>query len=345
VGQAARHIVWYAHDRAGALARARAVRPHLESRATVLARLSTPGLDPSSADLVVLGDEPTRDPLEGLAEQVASLHPDLVVVDGGVDPWAASARLPIPVVGVRRPTWTSPGSAVRAHPVAWLAPFPAVLDAGDLGTELLARTLHAGFLSPFVGSRLTRGAARRRLDLDPQGRHVTVLAGQAGLGIDRPTVLAAAARTRGWTFSVLGACEGSDEPGERVQFLPWTTDVFTHLVAADAVVGGASPSLVADVAAARRPFAVIARGDAGDEERSFAANLERSGAAVAMPSWPPAVAWPALLAEVVDLSLRPLRRLEDGRGPRRAASWLDELVAAMPAAGGEGSRLAATGDG
>jgi UDP-N-acetylglucosamine--N-acetylmuramyl-(pentapeptide) pyrophosphoryl-undecaprenol N-acetylglucosamine transferase len=344
VGQTARHIVWYAHDRAGALARARAVRPHLESRATVLARLSTPGLDPSAAGLVVLGDDPSGDPLQLLVDQVATLGPGLVVIDGGVDPWDAAARLSVPVVGVRRPTWAPPGSAATAHPAAWLAPFPAVLDAGDLGPELSARTLHAGFLSPYVGSRLTRGAARRRLDLDAHGRHVTILAGRAGLGVDRPTVLAAAARTRGWTFSVLGACEGSDEPGDRVDFLPWTSDVFPHLVAADAVVGAASPSLVADIAAARRPFAVIARDEQGDEEGSFATNLERSGAAVALPSWPPAVAWPALLAEVLDLSLRPLRRLEDGRGPRRAAAWLDELVAGAPADSGARSGLAATGD-
>lgn len=343
MGQAARHVVWYAHDRAGALARARSVRPHLESRATVLARLSTPGLDPSAADLVVLGDDPSGDPVQALADQVALLGPDLVVVDGGGDPWDAAARLSVPVVGVRRPTWAPPGSAARARPVAWLAPFPAVLEAGDLGPELLARTLHAGFLSPSVGSRLTRGAARRRLELDPQGRHVTVLTGRAGLGVDRPTVLAAAARARGWTFSVLGTCEGSDEPGERVGFVPWTTDVFTHLVAADAVVGAASRSVVADIAAARRPFAVIAcREDGADV--SFATNLERSGVAVVLSSWPPAVAWPALLAEVVDLSLRPLRRLEDGRGPRRAAAWLDELAAEVTADGGGSARPAVTGE-
>jgi hypothetical protein len=343
VTQHRRHVVLYAHNRPGALARARTIVPLLGSRATVVVLAGTPGVHRSRPGLVVLDppddDDWTSDTaLHALSEYLRAVPADLVVVDGGLDPWRTAATLPIPVVAVRRPVWLDGEPAAgRPEPVAWLAPFPGALDAGGAPAQVAERTLFAGFVSPCTGTRMSRGAARRRLGLDPQGRHVTVVAGRGGVVPDAASMAEASRSTPVWTFSVLG-CQGSDDdppaaPGRdgRMHVEQWCERMVLHLTAADAVIGGGSLSLLADVAAVRRPYAIVPRATPGDEERWLAAKLERLNAAVVLPSWPPAFAWPALLADVLDAPTRPLQRLADGRGPRRAASWLDQWASAPPA--------------
>jgi hypothetical protein len=322
-----RHVVLCVGASPGALARARTLQPHLRTRTTVLAHPDLPGLDPALPGLLVQAAPPDAapldtDPLPALLTQVRSLAPDVVVVDGGIDPRRVAASVAVPVIGVRRPRWT-PAAPGDVEPAGWLAPFPRSLDLGPTPPPEGTRTWYAGFVSPYLGSRLTRGAARRRLGLDPQARHVTVAPGAEGFGVDRPMIRAAAGRAPTWSFSVVGGCHGFDEPDDdRVRFAPWTDAMLVHLVAADLVVTGGSPSAVADAAAVRRPLAVIPRAADEDEER-FAAALEAVGAAIVVPSWPPAFVWPALLAEVLDLPARPLRRLADEHGARRAAAWLE----------------------
>jgi hypothetical protein len=351
----ARHVVLYVHDRAAALSRARAIQPHLRGRATIVAQAGTPGLDPRMPGLVVTGRHPhvngtapavpavvggspvataVEDDLDALEGLIPALAPDLVLVDGGVDAWRVSERSEVPVVGVRGATWAGPAEPSTPGPVAWLAPFPAVLDRSGAPPEVQEHTLYAGLLSPSTGRRLTRAAARRRLGLEVQGRHLTIACDPDADPLDAARVVAAAQRTPRWSISVVGqdGDGGADGASGRVHYEPDVSCLLPHLVASDAVLSDGSLGILAEVAAVRRPLAVLAGADVAGAHPSLGQALEAIGAAILLPTWPPDVAWPALLAELLDHPTRPLAHLDDGRGPRRAAAWLDGWAAEAPVA-------------
>ena len=354
-----RHVVFYVHDRGDALARARAVLPHLGGRGTIVAQATTPGLDRRLPELVVTGRDPAAngsgsapavlagaatvtpslvddhlDTLEGL---LPALAPDLVVVDGGVDAYRVAERTEVPVVGVRGATWTGPAEPVAPWPAAWLAPFPAVLDRSGAPPEVQEHTLYAGLLSLSTGSRLTRAAARRRLGLEVHGCHLTIALDRDAEPLDVARLVSAVERAPRWSASVVGqvghAGQGTDAPSSaRLHVEPDASRLLPHLVAADAVLSDGSLGILAEVAAVRRPLAVLAGAAARGGDPLLGEALEALGAAILLPTWPPEVAWPALLAELLDHPTRPLAHLDDGRGPRRAAAWLDGWAAEAPVA-------------
>jgi UDP-N-acetylglucosamine--N-acetylmuramyl-(pentapeptide) pyrophosphoryl-undecaprenol N-acetylglucosamine transferase len=341
------------HGTAGAWTRAHALVRHLRSPVTVLSPCAAPqGL----ADLVPtvrlpLPDadrpgviEPSAERGLGPAATAALAHwleqerPAVVLVDGMPDA-AMQARLAgATVIPLRRfARQDSPGYVSLRHAAAaWLAPYPAALEPHDTSPEVRSRTVHAGFLSRFEGRRTSRAAARRRLGIDREARHVTILAGPDGLGGDQHELAAVAAVARSWTFSVVGRFgrgdlgEVIDEP--RVHVEGWLQDPFPHLAAADVIVCPASLGAVADVSVVRRPFAVItaAGGTPTPQAQRLGQALEETRAATALDRWPDALAWPALLAELLDQDTKALRRLTDGRGSRRAADWIDGWALSPP---------------
>jgi UDP-N-acetylglucosamine--N-acetylmuramyl-(pentapeptide) pyrophosphoryl-undecaprenol N-acetylglucosamine transferase len=346
VSNANRPLVgYYVHDRAGPSGRARAIVPRLASRVTILHR---PGGDPGiegtasvelpappggAMPLVDRGDDPVLSPeLAGVLARWAEEHqPDLLVVDGPLDVALLGRLVGIPVVPVRRATPAIGPTAGAVHHLAsaWLAPFPAALESPDTPPEVQRRTMHAGFVSRFEGRRLGQRAARRRIDVPEEGRHVTIVGGGDGLGMDARALSAAAATASAWTFSVVGPCPNIEVDAPRIRFEGWREDPSAHVVAADVVISGASASTIADVAAIGRPLALVpgTRPDA----RALADAMEELGAAVVLDGWPDPLAWPALLADLLDHPTRPLRGLADGRAARRAAQWIDAWAASPPA--------------
>ena len=334
----------YIHDRPGPMGRARAIVPRLGSR-VALFRSGIPDLLFDDIGSIAVPPPPTHavplvdgsgDPVLGprlasrLARWVEEEDPTLLVVDGPLDVALLGRLIGVPVIPVRRPFAGVGAAAGAVHELAaaWLAPFPAALEPPDSPPEIRRRTVHAGFVSRFEGRRLGQRAARRRIGVPEDGRHVTVIAGSDGLDLDAEGIEAAAATASAWTFSVLGTCSGVAGPSDRIRFEGWCDDVFPHLVAADVVIAGASCSAIADVAAAGRPLALVPGDNA--EGRALAGALEELGAAVVLDGWPSPIAWPALLADLLDLPTRPLRSLADGRASRRAARWIDAWAASPP---------------
>jgi UDP-N-acetylglucosamine--N-acetylmuramyl-(pentapeptide) pyrophosphoryl-undecaprenol N-acetylglucosamine transferase len=335
----------YIHDRPGPLGRARAVVPRLSSRVTLFHsgapdplfdEVGSISVPPPPARAVPVVDE-HGDAVLGprmasrLARWVEEEDPALLVVDGPLDVALLGRLIGVPVVPVRRPFAGVGAAAGAVHELAaaWLAPFPAALEPADTPPEIRRRSVHAGFVSRFEGRRLGQRAARRRIGVPEDGRHVTVVSGSEGINLDAQAIQDASSTASAWTFSVLGPCTGVENSTPRVRFEGWCDDVFPHLVAADVVIAGASCSAIADVAAAGRPLALVPGGDA--EGRALAGALEELGAAVVLDGWPSPIAWPALLADLLDLPTRPLRSLADGRASRRAARWIDAWAASPPA--------------
>lgn len=363
----ARHVVFSVSDRADALARACAVASHLRARVTIVAHAATPGLDRQVPGLIITGREPAGpvaiaapataeataattaasattsaaapsslvdDHLDALGGLLPALAPDLLVVDGCADAYHLAARTDVPVVGVRGATWTGPAEPVAPGPAAWLAPFPAVLDRSGAPPDVQEQTLYAGLLSPSSGSRLTRAAARRRLGLEVNGRHLTIALDPHGDPVDLARIATAVARAPRWSASIIGPVLGVVDAAAAGQLHaePDVSRLLPHLVAADAVLSDGSLGILAEVVAVRRPLAILSGPAAPAGDPLLGEALEAMGAAIRLPTWPPEVAWPALLAELLDHPTRPLAHLDDGRGPRRAATWLAGWAADAPVA-------------
>ncbi|MCC5946924.1 MAG: hypothetical protein JJT89_00585 [Nitriliruptoraceae bacterium] len=337
-------IGWFLDDRPGAASRARAIVPVLDADVTLFHRgapLGLPGvrevrLSPVEGTAVALSD-PTRAAVVGCdlglalstwAEQAA--HP-LLVVDGPVEVALLARCLGVPIVPMRRPgpTVGALTGAVNDVAAGWLAPFPAALESPAIPSEVRQRTVHAGLLSRFEGRRLSRRAARRRLDIPEDGRHVTVLLGSDGDNPSGRMLAQAAATASSWTMHVVGPCPDPVSPTDRFTLHGWTDEVFPTLRAADVVIAPASLSAVADAAAADTPLGVVPPDRPGGP--AFADALEAAGAAVVLDDWPDPLAWPALLAELLGRSPKPLRRLIDGRAAQRAARWLEAWALSPPA--------------
>lgn len=153
-------------------------------------------------------------------------------------------------------------------------------------------------------------------------------------GISRFDGRASAASTSGKAVLLSGA-GGCDLPYDAVDQLkraapelhwqevggisPWVNDVWSLLGDADVVVTHAGQGALADVALCNAAAVVVAQDRPFDEQRAMAEALGRAGIAVALPSWPPADAWPTLLAEA--------RALDRGRW-----EWMDVRGAAARAA-------------
>jgi UDP-N-acetylglucosamine--N-acetylmuramyl-(pentapeptide) pyrophosphoryl-undecaprenol N-acetylglucosamine transferase len=344
------HIGVYVDDAPGPVARASAIVPNVRSQVTLLSRVSDlgdalPGRVLQVRLPAVDDDTRSQDAAErpvprslgaaGAAELLVWMEqerPDLLFVDGPADV-AVFARLAgVPVVLLRRPgrTSVSQRQLLDRATLGMLAPYPDELASPN--DPDAPRTVHVGLISRFAGRPKGRASARRQLGLDDDSRLVTVLAGSRGLG-NGPTELAAAvAATPGWRWHLLGEVAGAPIEHPSVSDLGWVADPWPHLLAADVVLAGASPSSVAEVADAGVPLVVLPRRTRDGEERRFADALGGLGAAVPLGAWPAPQRWKGTLDAASRMDPGPLASLAEGRAATRAAEWLDAW-AAMPVAG------------
>jgi UDP-N-acetylglucosamine--N-acetylmuramyl-(pentapeptide) pyrophosphoryl-undecaprenol N-acetylglucosamine transferase len=332
------HLAWFVGDGTGARTRFAAVLPHLTGMRVSLVTVGPAGEVPAGVDGVVelpwgvLGKEGAtrRDPSR-LRAWLTSDRPDLLVVDGSGEVAAAARAVGVPTVRVRRP---GAGAArvtgvLEAVGAGEIAPYPPVLEPPGTPTWLRERTVHAGLLSRFAGRRPHRRAGRRALGIAPEAAVVTVLCGGDGLGGSDELVASAEATPR-WTWLVVGRCGSTtpDLPGNLLR-LGWRDDPWPALEAADVVVGSGALSVVAEVASAERPLVVVPRpGRADDEEH--ARLLAEAGAAYHAPRWPAPGSWAPLLDRVAGSDPDRLTRLDDRRGPARAADWLRSWARTPP---------------
>jgi UDP-N-acetylglucosamine--N-acetylmuramyl-(pentapeptide) pyrophosphoryl-undecaprenol N-acetylglucosamine transferase len=350
------HVGILVDDAPGPIGRVEALVGHLRSQVTVLStadlrdaplgdalrlRLPTPSVSssppsgtPGHLELPA-SVAPSLGPA-GAAELVAWLEqedPQLLLVDGPSDVTLFARLVGVPVVALRRHGRRSPAQRqlIDRSVVGSIAPYPRELAGADAEED--PRTVHAGLLSRFAGRAPDRGGARRSLAIDGEQRLVTVICGQDGLGVTGEELLAAGAATPDWRWHLLGRCGAAElDAPPNVHRFGWVHDPWSHLTAADVVVGGVSPSTVAEVADAATPLIAVPRPSRDDEERRFADALGARGAALPLGTWPAADRWAAALDAAADLDPGRLTELRDPGSARRAAEWLDTWAAMPPTA-------------
>jgi len=175
--------------------------------------------------------------------------------------------------------------------------------------------LQPGYLAPFGDAVSYVGAFsrydHRPVSPSPGRRRVLLLLGSGGAQIAGSALESVRAATPGWTWTGLG---GAD--------LPWSSDVWGELQAADVVVTHAGMNALAEVAAARRPAVVIPQPRPFDEQHATAQALRDGGLATTLEAWPGAGEWEAILADTQDRGGASWEHWNDGCGSRRFAQCL-----------------------
>ncbi|MSW53316.1 MAG: glycosyl transferase, partial [Actinobacteria bacterium] len=330
-------IGWYVHHHgAGHLHRFLAVREHLGADVVGMGSMPRPAAVPPEGWIALPGDVPEgepddptaggalhwvprgvpglRDRTAAIAAWVAAARPSAFVVDVSVEVALLARLLSVPTVLVAQRGRRTDRPHRLAHDAASavLAPWTSASHApGDGPPE--DRLVLCGAVSRFDGLP----APSPRVPAREPGR-VLLLVGAGGHALRAPDVAAAAAATPGVRWDVAGALRVPDAPGVR-DHGP-RADVRALLHEADVVVGTAGGNVVAEVAAARRPLVLLPQDRPFAEQHRQAELLGAAGLATALPAWPAADAWPALLREAAERGTDGWAVHHDGRGAHRMAA-------------------------
>ena len=154
--------------------------------------------------------------------------------------------------------------------------------------------------------------------------------GGAGGAYERLAAAARAVPERAW--HVLGPVGGTAQGGPaNLHLHGWVPDIAPYLARAALVVGGCGDGVVAAVAAAGRRFVCVPEARAFGEQTEKAAALERLRAAVVLPAWPEADAWPALVQAGLALDPAVIAGLHDPDAVPNLARSIDAIAAALEA--------------
>ncbi len=298
---------WYVHHHgAGHRTRFAAVAPLLDD-VTALSSLPLPGgvrlpldvadtpLDPSAGGTlhwVPVGHAGLRERMACISAWIATHEPDVFVVDVSVEV-ALLARLhgvPTVIVAQRGRRDDVPHGLAFAQAAAVVAPWTAAAHAP---TQLPVTPRFVGAISRFDDR-----------DFRAPGDDVLLLLGAGGDQVDR-------ARVPGhWLVADGGA------------------PVADLLERCSVVVGSAGGNVVAEVAAARRPFVCLPQERPFDEQLDQAHALEALGVAVVCREWPDD--WAVVLDRAAALDTERWSLLHDGRGAERFAAVIEEVAACAP---------------
>lgn len=320
-------VGWYVHHRgAGHLHRFLAVAPLLDD-VVGLSSLGAPmgwedrwvrlPLDLPAAD----GDDPTaggtlhwaplgcdglRERMAAIATWIAAARPGVLVVDVSVEVALLARLLGVPtvVVAQRGVRIDEPHRRAYAAAAAVVAPWTRAAHLAHEGPPD-ERLTFAGAISRFDD--------RDRPAAVAPGGDVLVLVGAGGHGLRAADLHAAADATPDRRWHVAGALRAGGHP--RIVDHGARADVWALLGRSSVVVGSAGGNVVAEVAAARRPFVCLPQARPFDEQRRQGEALRRLGVAEVLHDVP--ADWDGALAAAEGRDTAAWDRLHDGGGAAR----------------------------
>ncbi|MDQ6897842.1 MAG: hypothetical protein M3171_14795 [Actinomycetota bacterium] len=241
-----------------------------------------------------------------IAEWVRTARPALLVSDVSVEVTLLARLLGVPVATILM----AGDRSDRPHRLAFdaasllFAPFPAGADVtGGRPPGWQDKTVWVGAMSRFDDRTPAPSAG---------GHQVAMLWGRGGSAVTSHDVAAAIAATPEWTWTL---CDTPD-----------ADQVWRLLQSADVVVAHAGQSVVAEVAAARRPAVVVPQPRPHDEQRWLASGLADLGLTPRLGGWPEPTRWAALLETARMTDPNRWAVWSDGGGARRMADRLDQLA-------------------
>ena len=252
-----------------------------------------------------------------IANWIAVERPALFVVDVSVEIAMLVRLCSTPVVYVRLSGRRNDDAHLEAFRLAeaLLSPFDTRLDDPDVADWVRAKT----FFCPGIG--MTSDAAGRL-----NGSTILVVKGKGGKAADGNALAAAAESLPARKWRVIGPCTAPQHCPANLEIVGWVNDPMAEIAEAGVVVGAAGDGLVSQVLSAARPFICIPEDRHYDEQRSKAAALRRSGAAVVIEEWPATQEWPMLLASAEKLTVQKAKQLAGVDGGLRAYHALRRLA-------------------
>jgi UDP-N-acetylglucosamine--N-acetylmuramyl-(pentapeptide) pyrophosphoryl-undecaprenol N-acetylglucosamine transferase len=215
----------------------------------------------------------------------------------------------------------------RACSAGLLAPYPEALadPAVDPGHPAV---FHTGFVPmPCALRDADRAEARRRLSIE-DGPAVVVALGAGGHGARTVDLEHLAASLPEAHVIVVGRPQGlvAGRSGLDLRVDGWVADIGDHLVAADVVVASAGASIVAEVAAARRPLVCVPEMRPFAEQEERARRLSARGVARTVASWADGRNLVRSVADALGEDGSAWDAIDTGPGPKAAVDWvLDRL--------------------
>ena len=332
-----RTIGWYVHHHGrGHRTRLLATLPELGERVVALSSMAAPEgaacewlelpldlcrrpADPRAGGTlhwVPLRHAGLRERMARIAEWIRTSRPALLVVDVSVEV-AMLARLhgiPTLLIAQRGRRDDLPHALAYAQASAIAAPWTAETHRRGDGGIPDGAARFVGALSRFDGAELP--------PVRPGG-DVLLLTGAGGHELSAFDVRAAAAATPGRTWHVAGDLR---VVGTGVLDHGPEADVGELLRRCSVVVGCGGGNVIAEVAAARRPFVCLPQPRPFDEQHHQADALRRAGIAEVCERWPAAEEWPALLAAAEARDPSRWELLHDGRAASRLAALVRETA-------------------
>ena len=341
------------HEGVGHLARSLAIATQLSEPVTVLSSIDPARIESAATSPVEVVHLPpdvgpsstARDPGAGGALHWAPLDPDVagprarvlvewltkpdvaaLVCDVSVEAAVLSRLCGVPPIVVREHGRRADDAHVLAHRIARgvLAPFPEALEPAETPAWLRAMSFYSGFVSrPLAPAG--RDVARTRLGLDDRPTLVVVV-GAGGHSLTGAARRDITDGLRGWQVVVVGTSRSAGTGDDGVRDDGWVPDISLHLSAADVVAGTAGSNVVAEVAAAGRPFICVPEDRPFDEQRQRAGRLAELQVAVVRAHWPTAPEWAPAVSQALALGPDGLARLAVGASPAIAADWISRSV-------------------
>lgn len=271
---------------------------------------------PQALHYAPLDHDGIRTRVARIAQWIAEARPALMVVDVSVEVALLARLCATPVAFMRLSGRRDDQPHLEAYRAASLliAPFAAALDDNTLPDWIRAKTVYCpGIAAP--PPRLTAAADS-----------VLVVAGRGGAAFDGTRIASAAAATPNYRWRVIGPAVVPNQCPSNLTFSGWVEDAPGAIAAAGIVIGAAGDGLVNTVIAAKRPFICCPEPRPFDEQVQKALALQSRGAAVVIDAWPPAQAWPTLLAQAAQIDLQRLTALGDTDGAARTWRLLADFA-------------------
>lgn len=248
-----------------------------------------------------------------LAAWIASADPVLMVVDVSVEIALFARLMSVPTLVVRLAGNRTDPPHLEAFRGAErvLAFFPPELDAAATPDWVRAKTLYAGLVS-------AETPVDRAMSEDGS---IVVIYGRGGEGGGLHALAEAARAVPDRAWHVLGPVRAAAGTlPSNLHLHGWVRDPAPFLARAALVVGGGGDGVVSGVAAAAKRFICVSEARAFDEQVVKAEALAAMGAAIHVPAWPEAAAWPRLVRDALMLDPRKIGSLvRPGSAPRAAA--------------------------
>jgi len=334
-------IAWYVHHHGrGHLTRLLAILPHLDAHVVCFSSLARPDELPEHCTWVVLdrddeASEDDRSPADGdptvggllhwaplghlghrrrlatIAEQLARIPVDALVVDVSIEVVLLGRLLGVPTVMIAQPGTRDDDAHVLGFRAATsiIAPWPEELLSPAHLRSVHDRVVFTGGISRFDG---------RPRPSTSDDRGSVLLLGGAGGSMVTVEQIERSRRTSSRPWTVVGASAAD-----------WAADPWDELVGAAVVVSWAGQNAIADLAAAGSAAVIVPQARPFDEQLATASALEHASLAVVERAWPAAHEWDAVLDRAAALRPDWSRWRVEGAAPR-AARVIDSVLGRTP---------------